>query len=286
MQVIGTVRVGHAACYGARRTWLALRRAGVDVARCTVERLMRQHGLLGVQRGREAPRTTTPDRAATRLPDLVNRNFTATGPDQLWLSDITYVPTWEGFVYVAFVMDAFSRRIVGWQTADHLRTDLPLEALEMALWNRKVHDGQTVHHSDAGCQYTSIRYTTRLSDVGIMPSVGTVADSYDNAMAEALNGTFKAELIDRCRPWRSRAQTEIVIYEWILVQPRSDPHLDRRRTTRGVRAQLLRSDHHPGANQRQVTWPPRFSGWLIAVQRQFDWLRVPARSTMPALRPI
>ena len=215
MQAIGTVRVGHAACYGARRTWLALRRAGVDVARCTVERQMRQHGLIGVQRGRKAPRTTTSDRAAARPPDLVNRDFAATGPDQLWLSDITYVPTWEGFVYVAFVMDAFSRRVIGWQTADHLRTDLPLEALEMALWNRRVHDGQTVHHSDAGSQYTSVRYTTRLSDVGIMPSVGTVADSYDNAMAEALNGTFKAELIERCGPWRSRAQTEIAIYEWI-----------------------------------------------------------------------
>ena len=121
----------------------------------------------------------------------------------------------EGFVYVAFVMDAYSRRIIGWQTADHLRTDLPLDALEMALWNRNVHDGQTVHHSDAGSQYRSIRYTTRLSDVGIMPSVGTVADSYDNAIAEALNGTFKAELIDRCGPWRSRTQTEIAIYEWI-----------------------------------------------------------------------
>jgi transposase InsO family protein len=215
LAAIGTVRVGHAACYGARRTWLALRRAGVEVARCTVERLMRQAGLLGVQRGRKAPRTTTPDRFAVRPPDLVNRDFTATRPDQLWLSDITYVPTLEGFVYVAFVMDAFSRRIIGWQTADHLRTDLPLDALEMALWNRNVHDGQTVHHSDAGSQYRSIRYTTRLSDVGIMPSVGTVADSYDNAMAEALNGTFKAELIDRCGPWKTRAQTEIAIYEWI-----------------------------------------------------------------------
>jgi len=125
------------------------------------------------------------------------------------------VPTLEGFVYVAFVMDAYSRRIIGWQTGDHLRTDLPLDALEMALWNRNAGDGKTVHHSDAGSQYRSIRYTTRLSDVGIMPSVGTVADSYDNAMAEALNGTFKAELIDRCRPWRTRAQTEIAIYEWI-----------------------------------------------------------------------
>jgi transposase InsO family protein len=212
---IESARAGHAACYGARRTWRELQRRGVTVARCTVERLMRSNGLVGVQRGRRAPRTTTPDQAAARPPDLVNRDFTATAPDQLWLSDITYVPTWEGFVYVALVTDAFSRRIVGWQTADHLRTDLPLQALEMALWNRKVRDGQTVHHSDAGSQYTSIRYTTRLSDVGVMPSVGTVADSYDNAMAEAVNGTFKAELIERSGPWKTRAQTEIAIYEWI-----------------------------------------------------------------------
>jgi putative transposase len=215
LQAIGTVRVGNAACYGARRTWIALRRAGLQVARCTVERVMRRAGLVGVQRGRRAPRTTIPDATAARPPDLVNRNFVAQRPDQLWLSDLTYVPTLEGFVYVAFVMDAYSRRIIGWQTADHLRTDLPLDALEMALWNRNIHDGQTVHHSDAGSQYRSIRYTTRLSDVGIMPSVGTVADSYDNAMAEALNGTFKAELINRCGPWKTRAQTEIAIYEWI-----------------------------------------------------------------------
>jgi transposase InsO family protein len=212
---INEVRTGHAGCYGARRTWVELRRRGVQVARCTVERIMRSQGVVGVQRGRKAPRTTTTDAAAVRPPDLVNRNFTATAPDQLWLSDITYVPTWEGFVYVAFVTDAFSRRIVGWQTADHLRTDLPLDALEMALWNRRVRSGQTIHHSDAGSQYTSIRYTTRLSDVGVMPSVGTVADSYDNAMAEAVNGTFKAELIERCGPWKTRAQTEIAIYEWI-----------------------------------------------------------------------
>jgi transposase InsO family protein len=215
LQAIGTVRVGNAACYGARRTWIALRRAGFEVARCTVERVMRHAGLIGVRRGRTAPRTTTPDTAAARPPDLVNRNFVAQRPDQLWLSDITYVPTWEGFVYVAFVMDAYSRRIIGWQTGDHLRTDLPLDALEMALWNRNAGDGKTVHHSDAGSQYRSIRYTTRLSDVGVMPSVGSVADSYDNAMAEALNGTFKAELIHRCGPWKTRAQTEIAIYEWI-----------------------------------------------------------------------
>ena len=138
---------------------------------------------------------------------------------------ITYVPIWEGFVYVAFVMDAYSRRIIGWQTGDHLRTDLPLDALEMALWNRNAGDGKTVHHLDAGSQYRSIRYTTRLSDVGVMPSVGSVADSYDNAMAEALNGTFKAELIHRCGPWKTRAQTEIAIYEWISwsATPASTP---------------------------------------------------------------
>ena len=146
LQAIGTVRVGNAACYGARRTWIALRRAGFEVARCTVERVMRQHGLVGVTRGRKQPRTTTPDPAAVRPPDLVNRNFVAQRPDQLWLSDITYVPTLEGFVYVAFVMDAYSRRIIGWQTGDHLRTDLPLDALEMALWNRNAGDGKTVRH--------------------------------------------------------------------------------------------------------------------------------------------
>jgi transposase InsO family protein len=212
---VNQARAGFAACYGAYRTWIALQRRGIKVARCTVERIMRKHGLVGVRRGRGAPRTTTRDAAASRPPDLVDRDFTAERPDQLWLSDITYVPTWEGFVYVAFVSDAFSRRVVGWQCAHHLRTDLPLEALEMALWNRKVRDGQTIHHSDAGSQYTSIRYTTRLSEVGIMPSVGTVADSYDNAMAEALNGTFKAELINRCGPWKTRAQAEVAIYEWI-----------------------------------------------------------------------
>jgi putative transposase len=208
------VRVGHAACYGARRTWLALCRAGVEVARCTVERVMRENGLVGVQRGRKA-RTTVADPAAARPPDLVERRFTAARPDQLWLADITYVPTWQGFLYVALVLDAFSRRIVGWQTASHLRTDLPLDALEMALWNRRVHTGQTVHHSDAGSQYTSIRYSDRLSEVGVMPSIGSVGDSYDNAMAEALNGTFKAELINRCGPWKTRADTEIATYEWI-----------------------------------------------------------------------
>jgi putative transposase len=148
---IGRVRTGFAAVYGARRTWVALRRAGVEVARCTVERLMRAHGLVGVQRGRK-PRTTTPDAAAARPGDLVKRNFVAKAPNQLWLSDITYLPTRAGFVYVAFVQDCFSRMIVGWQTADHLRTELPLDALNMALHNRRTTGESTVHHSDAGSQ--------------------------------------------------------------------------------------------------------------------------------------
>jgi transposase InsO family protein len=208
------VRSGHAAVYGSRRTWCELRRRGIEVARCTVERIMRENGLVGVQRGAKK-RTTTADPAATRPADLVKRDFSACAPDQLWLADITYVPTWEGFVYVAFVLDVFSRMIVGWQTADHLRTNLPLDALEMALWARRVRYGQTIHHSDAGSQYTAIRYSERLSTFGVLPSVGSVGDSYDNAMAEALNGTFKAELIHRLGPWKTRADTEIAIYEWI-----------------------------------------------------------------------
>jgi putative transposase len=167
---------------------------------------------------RPAARTTTPDETAPRPPDLVNRQFTADRPDRLWLADITYVRTREGWVYVAFVLDAFSRQIVGWQLADHLRTDLPLDALEMALWQRArqrpVQPGTLIHHSDRGCQYVSFRYTTRLSDLGVTASVGSVADSYDNAMAEALNATFKTELIHR-QTWRSRDQVEYAIVEWV-----------------------------------------------------------------------
>jgi putative transposase len=211
---IRAVRKGYAAVYGARRTWKQLRRRGVDVARCTVERLMRGAGMLGVNRGR-TPRTTIAEPAAARAADLVNRDFTATGPNRLWLADITYVSTWEGWLYVALVQDCFSRMIVGWQTADHMRTDLPLDALAMALHNRRVVDGQTVHHSDAGSQYTAIRYTDKLATFGVLPSIGSTGDSYDNAMAEALNGTVKAELIHFFGPWKTRAQAATAIYEWI-----------------------------------------------------------------------
>lgn len=201
--------------YGARRITRALVRAGHQVARCTVERLMRELGIEGVIRGQRR-RTTVPEPMAPRPSDLVNRRFTAQRPNQLWLADLTYVRTWSGWVYVAFVLDAYSRRIVGWQAATHMRTDLPLDALEMALWRQKIKkDADLIHHSDRGSQYVSIRYTERLVEVGASASVGSVADSYDNAMAEALNGTFKAELIEHQGPWRDFDEVERAVFQWV-----------------------------------------------------------------------
>jgi putative transposase len=200
-------------CYGARRLHKHLGRQGHRVARCTVARLMRDLGIRGVQRG-VRQFTTHADRDADRPPDLVKRDFTATAPNELWVADITYCSTWEGWLYVAFILDVYARVIVGWQIATHMRTDLVLDALEMAAWRRQLIDG-CVHHSDAGSQYTSIRYTDRLATAGLSASVGTVGDSYDNAMAEALNGTFKAELIALHGPWRSRRELEIAVIEWI-----------------------------------------------------------------------
>jgi len=201
-------------CYGPRRVYKQLRREGYIVARCTVRRLMADIGIRGVQRGTKRY-TTTPDSAAVRPPDLVERHFVAARPNELWLADITYASTWEGWLYVAFVMDVHSRVIVGWQIANHLRTDLVLDALEMAIWRRDLTFGELVHHSDAGSQYTSFRYSDRLSSAGIAASIGSVGDSYDNAMAEALNGTFKHELVKLHGPWRTRHQLEIAIIEWI-----------------------------------------------------------------------
>jgi putative transposase len=200
--------------YGARKVWHQLRREEVEVARCTVERLMRQQGLQGVRRGR-FKKTTIADPAALRPPDLVDRDFTATRPDETWVADITFVRTWGGFVHVAFVVDVFSRRIVGWSLATHLKTDLPLDALEMALWQRGRPVEGLVHHSDAGSQYTSIRYTERLDDAGIAPSIGSVGDSYDNALAESAIGLFKTELIYRHGPWRTAEQVELATLEYI-----------------------------------------------------------------------
>ena len=200
--------------YGARRVWKQLGREGYVVARCCVERLMTNLGIHGVQRGKR-PFTTIHDRDAARPPDLVKCQFKATRPNELWLADITYCSTWEGWLYVAFVLDVYSRQILGWQVAGHLHTDLVLEALEMAIWRRDKADGSLIHHSDAGSQYTSIRYGERLTEAKVAASIGTVGDSYDNAMAEALNGTFKAELVAIQGPWRTKAQLEWAIIEWI-----------------------------------------------------------------------
>lgn len=201
-------------CYGSRRVYKQLRREGYVVARCTVTRLMADMGLRGVQRGRKQF-TTTPDDTAARPADLVERRFVADRPNQLWLADITYVSTWQGWLYVAFILDVHSRMIVGWQLANHLRTDLVLDALEMALWRRDLTFGELIHHSDRGSQYLSFRYSDRLAEVNVSASVGSRGDSYDNAMIESLNGTFKAELIKLHGPWRTRDTAEIAIIEWI-----------------------------------------------------------------------
>lgn len=200
--------------YGARKVFKQLNREGISVARCTVERLMRLRGLEGARRGKKY-KTTTPDDATARPADLVDREFTATRPNQLWVADLTYVRTWAGRCFVALVIDVFSRFIVGWALATHLRTELPLEALEMAIWRRDAALDGLIHHSDRGSQYTSIRYSERLDDAGIAPSVGSVGDAYDNALAEATIGLYKTELLKRQGPWRTPEQVELSTLEWI-----------------------------------------------------------------------
>lgn len=199
--------------YGARKVWRQMNREEIPVARCTVERLMQDLGLSGAVRGRKA-RTTITDDATARPADLVCREFTATGPNQLWVSDLTYVATWQGFVYVAFVIDVFSRMIVGWRASRSLRTDLALDALEQALWARPA-SGGLVHHSDRGVQYLSLRYTERLAQAGIEPSVGSVGDSYDNALAESVIGLYKTEVIYRRGPWKHLEAVEFATLEWV-----------------------------------------------------------------------
>jgi transposase InsO family protein len=201
--------------YGVRKVWKQLKREQIPTARCTVARLMREMGLKGVVRGRRY-KTTVPDESASRPLDLVDRDFTATRPNQLWVSDLTYVATWRGCVYVAFVIDVFARRIVGWRASSSLRTDLALDALEQALYDRpELDDDRLVHHSDRGSQYLSIRYTERLAEAGIEPSVGSVGDSYDNALAESVVGLFKTELIRREGPWKNLDDVEYATLGWI-----------------------------------------------------------------------
>lgn len=223
-RVHGDPKIGRG-LYGARKVWHELRREQArgehpdlgDVPRCQVERLMRANGLRGVRRDKRFV-TTRPDPAAVRPPDLVKRNFTASRPNELWVVDFTYVPTWSGTVFSAFVADVFSRRIVGWRTKATMPTELPLDALEMALWTRAQADELVdglIHHSDAGSQYTAIRYSTRLIDAGALASIGTVGDSYDNAMAESVIGLYKTECVRHEGPWRGVDDLELATLNWV-----------------------------------------------------------------------
>jgi len=201
--------------YGAHKVWKQLEREGRAVARCTVERLMRSLGLRGVVRGKKF-KTTIPDELADRRRDRVNRAFTVSRPNALWVADLTYVATWRGVVYVAFVIDAFARRIVGWRVSSSLRSDIALDALEQALYDRRFAKGEElIHHSDRGVQYVSIRYTERLTEAGLEPSVGSVGDSYDNALAETIIGLYKTEVIRQRGPWRGIEPVELATLEWV-----------------------------------------------------------------------
>jgi len=210
-------RVWHAnmQVYGADKVWRQLKREGIGIARCTVERLMKRLGLQGVRRGRVV-RTTVPDASVPCPLDRVNRQFKAARPNQLWVSDFTYVSTWQGWLYVAFVIDVYARRIVGWRVSSAMRTDFVLDALEQALYDRQPQNSDAlVHHSDRGSQYVSIKYTERLGEAGIEPSVGSRGDSYDNALAETINGLYKTELIHRRAPWKTKESVELATLQWV-----------------------------------------------------------------------
>jgi putative transposase len=214
MEQIRRVHEANFGVYGARKVWRQLAREDTVVARCTVERLMRRMGLRGAVRGKET-RTTIADKAAPCPADKVNRQFRASQPNTLWVSDFTYVATWQGFVYVAFVIDVFARCIVGWRVSRTAHADFVLDALEQALHDRRPVKGGLIHHSDRGRQYVAIRYTERLLEAGIEPSVGSVGDSYDNALAETINGLFKTEVIRRRGPWRNMEAVEFATLEWV-----------------------------------------------------------------------
>ena len=214
--IIRRIWTEHFQVYGPRKVWRQMGRENLRVARCRVRRLMREMGLAGAVRGRAWVTTTQSQPEPDRPRDLVRRHFTATRPNQLWVSDFTFVATWRGFVYVAFVIDVFARRIVGWRVSASLHTDLALDALEQAIYHRCDDTvGDLVHHSDRGTQYLSIRYTERLADAGIEPSVGSRGDSYDNALAESVIGLFKTEIIRRRGPWRSLEDVEFATLEWV-----------------------------------------------------------------------
>ena len=219
--LINEIRRVHArnyGVYGARKVWLTLNREGAPVARCTVERLMRDEGLVGAVRGK-VKRTTIADLGASRPDDLVNRHFAPVAPDTLWVADFTYVSTWSGWVYVAFVIDAYARRIVGWSVSSSMSTDFVLHAFEQAVWTRSRYStanfAHLVHHNDRGSQYTSIRFGEALADAGIAGSIDSTGDSYDNALAESINGLYKTELIKPRKPWKGAEEVEIATAEWI-----------------------------------------------------------------------
>jgi transposase InsO family protein len=214
MAEIRRVREANFGVYGARKVWRQLGREGIAVARCTVERLMRRMGLRGAVRGKET-RTTIADKASPCPADKVNRRFRAPHPNALWVSDFTYVASWQGFVHVAFVVDVFARRIVGRRVSRTAHADFVLDALEQALHDRRPAKGGLIHHGDRGRQYVAIRYTERLLEAGIEPSVGSAGDSYDNALAETVIGLFKTEVIRRCGPWRDIEAVEFATSEWV-----------------------------------------------------------------------
>lgn len=215
---IARVHAANYGVYGARKVWLALNREGIVVARCTVERLMAELGLAGATRGKPR-RTTIADPTAPRPADLVQRRFAPPAPNRLWVADLTYVSTWSGFAYVAFVVDAYARRILGWRVASTMVTSMVLDAIEQAIWTRHqegIRDlKDVVHHTDRGSQYTSIRFSERLAQAGIQPSVGAVGSSYDNALAETINGLYKTELIKPRKPWRTIEDVEVATAAWV-----------------------------------------------------------------------
>ena len=269
--------------YGARKLWKAVRRAGHDIGRDQVARLMRELGIEGVRRGAQGCAPPAPDPTAPRPPDLVERDFTAERPNELWVTDLTYVPTWSGMVYVCFIVDVFSRTIVGWRVASNMRTDMVLDALEMARWSRGTRLDGLRCHSDAGSQFTVVRYTERLAEIGAVPSIGSVADSYDNALAETVNGLYKTELIhrpDKGRGGRRRRRARDPRLG-ALVQHRTAPRLPRRRPTRRVRDRVttLRSAD-PGERGNQKPEPPSHPGRFSAVDVADLLLRGPAVSDL------
>ncbi len=252
--------------YGADKVWRQLNREGVAVARCTVERLMRQQGLQGVRRGKTV-RTTVPDPKAPCPLDRVNRRFRAERPNQLWVSDFTYVSTWQGWVYVAFVVDVFSRRIAGWRQSSSMHTDFVLDALEQALYDRKPSDaGTQTHHSDRGSQYLSIRYSERLAEAGIEPSVGSKRDSHDNTLAETINGLHKAEVIHWRGPWKTKQAVELATLEWgRLVPPSPNDGATGLRPAGRIRGQPPSTTRWSGHDRLTSTnGPSRHPGWFNA----------------------